>query len=659
MANIGTIRTAVRANLSDGSTVWTDAQIDRAVDEVVADFSRLIPQEKVFEAIIDQVVTAEAFTTNHGTAVTLSNKPIDFNSEAVKQSGTTFVRNTDYTMNYADGTITTLSAGSLTDSAGATIDYRKQTIGIDISSLTDLVTPTKVEISVGSVPQKEASFFVWNDVIWLTTSGQRSQSSVSDKTHVRIYYWAQHVAPGASADGSFPLWMDEVLIKGAVAYCLFIKARGLLQEGETEIELGNTALDEILKVGGPIADIDTVMTEFDTIEASIDTELAKGATKLVEAKVEYDVAIDTLIGEVDTILDTALTHLTGASSSAKKALDLIITNTIAADSNTALDKVTTYLEGVSDSAKAALTDIISNVVAADVNTALDSVRSMHELMMNNAGTAGFLQDADDQWTEEVKHILTASGIPNAEEMLDQGAGSTIGTGDKINTVNLGVQVAQQWANYAAVTLAMADRWADRRKDYVAMADRLNLISQTYIQEASARLGGADRLISEGTAWTDVAETFIAEASGRMAQADRLIGEAVQWKEVAATMNDFATNRNVNAQMQIQTANGYVSMALGYIEEAEAYVENGRILIDKAGIRLGAGNLNLGEGQGRVVIGQEYVNLADRYRADALERHADYWTILRSRVQQARQRSMVSPNQYESGGSSERLASLPS
>ncbi len=650
MALIAAIRTAVRLNLSDGATVWSDNEIDRAVDEVTADFSRLIPNEKIHEVIIDKTVTDEAWTSDSGVAVVLNNKPIDFGSETVKQSTTVFTRNTDYTINYGAGTVTMLAAGGMADSTASTISYQKQSIAFDLSSLTDLISVVKVETSVGTTPQEEANFFIFNDILWITSSGRRSQTSVGDKTHLRIYYWAEHTAPGASTAGSFPLFLDEVLIKGTVAYCLFIKARGLLQEGEAEIELGNVALTDLRKNGGTIEDIETALTEFDVIESAIGTELALGAAKIVEAQVEYDVAIDSMITDVDTVLVTALAALNGATDSATEALNKITSGSYDAATTTALDKITTHLTGVSDSAKAALTDILTNVVATDVNTALDSVRTMHELILTAAGSAGYIQDADDQWAEEVKHILTDAGLPNAEDFLELGD-------DKIDTVNLGLQVAQQYANYAATTLAMADRWSDRRKDYIAMSDRVSVLAQTYIAEANSRLAGADRLINEATVWADVAETFISEASARLAQIDRLIGEAVQWREVAATMNDLATNRNVAAQMQIRAADGYVSMAMAYIDEAEGYIENGRILIEKAQTRLGIGNLNVAEGQGRVVIGQEYVDISDRYRADALERHANYWGMLTSRVQQARQRSMVSTLQYESGGGSNRLADL--
>ncbi len=652
MATLVEIRAAVRSNLSDASTVWTDAEIDRAVDEVTADFSRMIPDEKIHEIIIDKNITDEAWTSDSGVAVTLGNKPIDFGSETVKQSTTVFVRNTDYTMNYANGTVTMLAAGSMADSTASTITYTKQSIAFDLSALTDLTTVIKVETSVGDVPQEHSSFFIWGTTLWVTTQGFGTQSPVGDKTHLRIYYYAEHTPPAAGA-GSFPLFLDEVMIKGAVSYCLFIKHREQLQSGQTEIELGNTALDDLLKNGGTVEDIETALTEFDVVEANIGTNLILAATKIVEAKVEYDVAIDSLIGEVDSILDTALTHLTGVNDSVKEALDALTSGAYNAAAKTALDKVLTYLEGSTNSAKAALQDIIDNTNMADANTALDKVIVYLDLIMNEGATSGYLQEAEDVWAEEVKHILTDAGLPNAEDFLETGD-------DLINAVNLGVQAANLYATYAQNALGMGDRWSDRRKDFIAMSDRLNAIGQTYIQEAAMRQGATDRLVNEASTWVDVSETFIAEAEERLRQVDRFLGEAAQWRGVAQTMNDFATNRNSNAQLQIQAANGYVSMAMAYIEQAEGYVANGEILIQKAQIRLGIGNLNVAEGQGRVVIGNSYLTIADRYRDDALERHADYWSMLRSRVQQARQRSMVSVNQYPTPGSPSagRLADLP-
>ena len=77
------METVIRTILADGSADWSDAELLQAITQAVADLSRFYPKEGIYEVTLDQTVTNESTTSNHGTAVALANQPIEPRSETV------------------------------------------------------------------------------------------------------------------------------------------------------------------------------------------------------------------------------------------------------------------------------------------------------------------------------------------------------------------------------------------------------------------------------------------------------------------------------------------------------------------------------------------------------------------------------------------------
>lgn len=800
MANRSAIRSDSRIDLAVGSgdTVqFTDDELNRAVDQVTADFSRLIPREQVYEITVDYEVTDEAFTSSFGTAVDLGNKPIEWNSETVKQAAVSYVRDTDYTMDYANGTITVLSTGSMADSTASTISYNKSRLAIDLASLTDLVVPHRVEWSVGSVPQQEAGWRIFAGILWITAPGHQSQQKASDKDHIRIEYHSQHTAPTDSVDGTFPRFLDDVMVKGVVAYALFIKhreqtlaaamdddnARGALASMIAVLAKGDVALDALTiastgphakivaalgNITTPLADINTALdaaitaigrgtsalqkvathtggeadTALDTIQTHVnaaDTALAKvdtyagdatdGARKSLADAAAHETAAVAALAKVAThsgvdakaALNNMEVHLTGVADSAFAALGDVDAQVALA--KTALDKVTTHLEGASDSSLKALKDILTKTVFADADAALDEIATYLDLAHSGAGDTGAIKDAEGVWADQVKHILTAAGIPNAEDFLETGD-------DLINAVNLGDRAPEIYGAFADFALAMAQQWAGKRRDFLAIADRHQVQAATYISEAQGRMSQADRLIAESAEWARIAEGLVSEAAQRNVSAMADIREAVERVNIAlafssqaqgmsAISDDFiaeaagrmdifdahvaeansrlgisdayvaegrarlgqaeamlaeAAGRNAMSQAFIDEAATQVASAQAHISEAAGRAANVRLYFDEADRWVAKGQLYLAEAVQRIDESRVYaersiaytriaaqrMDVADRLLSDARDRHGDYWNVLSSRAQQGRQSSQVSTRQYASREpTTETLAKLES
>ena len=67
-----------------------------------------LPAEGIYDLSLLFTVTDEDFTSDFDTVVELDNKPIESGSESVETTNgvTKYVINTDYTMDYSNGTIT-------------------------------------------------------------------------------------------------------------------------------------------------------------------------------------------------------------------------------------------------------------------------------------------------------------------------------------------------------------------------------------------------------------------------------------------------------------------------------------------------------------------------------------------------------------------------
>ena len=124
-------------NQQSGSEQISDDEIERAIHQASAVVSRFFPRERIAQAVYNKSVSGESFTSSDDTAVTLANKPIRFGSETVTNAAatTTYTRDTDYEMDYINGTIKTLSIGSITTSTTHLISYDMDSSVIDISSL--------------------------------------------------------------------------------------------------------------------------------------------------------------------------------------------------------------------------------------------------------------------------------------------------------------------------------------------------------------------------------------------------------------------------------------------------------------------------------------------------------------------------------------------
>lgn len=450
---------------------------------------------KVYFYTISQVILTEiagsasaADTLSIGTAapdtagkevwVQLSN-PIEPGSEAIhsaaSKGGTRYILDTDYKMDYANGRICFTSAGSMAVSTTYYANYDRAPCTIDISSIIpELIRIVKVIYPVDKVPEQSVAFSVWENMLTIgSPRAGTSQEALVDDEHLAIFYEAKHAPPTDFGSGSYPENLDQIVLIGAAGYALMVEALQYEQSAATDLGLARAA---IVKVTG--SGIHGLIT------AALDIAGAKAALA------------GTALGKVSGLLTPIGTQ----------------------------DNASDVLSEIHDM-EAYLRDLIIKLsdgsgALAIMNDSLDNVSTIDINMASVGATAG------------LNTVLTPTDLINR---LNDG----------------GPDVSGKYADYA------------RAKVQIAQA-RIQAAAG-YAQEATLRLSFLRSYIEESGAWNRIAETFIAEASQRVGEAgvylataqarlvemDGYLAEAGRNQEVVA--NDMLLSDRFRAEAQIRMA----------------------------------------------------------------------------------------------------------
>lgn len=277
----------MRTNLSDPDTdtsIWEEDELLNSISKAVADLSRLLPDEKIYDHTLVFTVTGESWTAAAaGTWVSLANSMIKVETEVVTNVAgtTTYTRDTDYTMDYAGGKITIISTGSLVALTAYKVAYTKLQIGLSIASIeSELLKIKKVEYPVGQAPQSFYDAERNGSYLTLKSAVTASQSTLTAGKHVWVYYQAEQTAPTATAHGSYPRFLDEVVLIGAEAYSLFLLAVKLIGTIKTDIASIKTVADLLSDATAPLASATTALTGVAAKLTAAETALTAVGTRI-------------------------------------------------------------------------------------------------------------------------------------------------------------------------------------------------------------------------------------------------------------------------------------------------------------------------------------------------------------------------------------------
>lgn len=576
-------RAKLRRNLSGSATDWSNEVLDGAVARAVEDLDRLYPQEKIDGQTLTFAITGEVWDSGTlGSTVTLANKRIRPKSETVTDTtgATTYVRNTDFTIDYALGTIVALASGSIPDSqADLLIDYTILEVYIDISSLTNLIRIVRVEYPAGNVPADFQSFYTWGDFIVVTSRGRETQQRMTEDEHVWIYYNSQHTMPEINVDGSWKPQLDEVVIKGAEAYSLMTKGLEVRHGARTRLNGALTTLEGV-----------------SAIEAQIDTALANTFTQASSASDD--------LSNVQTYIDDMTAVLAAVSSYLASAADAVVSALERAEAAEA-----TMVNVDAELVKA--TDVLTNVtiLISDITTLINSSST------SAAVTATYLAEAFTYLTETVPMIREIDDkVDLIEASRNQAKARLIQAGDKIGNADFyirqevdevlnafGTSINDPISNVSANILAAGNELIAA----VAASDRVNVgeivsemhrrIGETWLTSARLEydtwltwLGRVDRrlaqggnLINEASEYRLQGDSFLNEANIVLGEINLLLGQISGLQGTATGMLELGQKYLSQGQNYIGAANTAGGAAGRGIEQANAYMSMARVRIEAA------------------------------------------------------------------------------
>lgn len=660
-------RVNIRTMLGASGAIYPDNEIDRAVAQALGAVSRYFPREVIaeFSSSYTQQVTGESITSSLDVAVALTsarNAPVVRGSVTVTNSAatTTYTEDTDYTIDYINGTITCLSTGAIPDATTIKATYQRDPNTINISSIiSKLVSIERIYryISGEQVHEEVEGYEAFGDFIRIILA---DNSRIQDSSYFRLWYHAAHTVPTVSVAGSCPEFLDELVALGASGYTLLTEAMQRDNQAITDLASARTSLGSLaalhtsigsvqsLIVTGLVAAVaavalvkTTLELSLKTITAEVDTAVAmilstesldiasklssaegalsSGATALVAATTDLariDTAttgdldlfatqlsqLSTLVDAIDTRLAKVDTYLEGTTTSAKDVLAAMLAGGAELDKlATALTKVTTYGSGASDSILAVL-DAVDAASTGDIDkakAALDKVDT--EALSNSTGTSG----------------------KSADDYLD--------TGDAlIASVNTADNVPENYRQYAETKLGIAGRFIEEAQSRgmlgqlrVQAAQQYSNLVQNFIQEAQGWINSAQTRLGMVQQYISMSETFIA--------ADRLLSEQAQAKFNLLQAHLVKIQRNIeSANAANDTGNAYATIANGYftsanmlIQQAQVGVANSQAQLQAAELRYRAAQGYMDETTGRLnyVAGcvsqiRSYLDQAEAYMTEA-------------------------------------------
>lgn len=695
-------RAALRRNLAGVRTDWTNEVLDGGVARATDDLDRLIPREVIADFTLVFAVTGEVWASGTlGSTVSLANSRIKPKSETVKDSGgtVTYERDTDYTMDYVLGTITTLAAGSIVDSSNNQIDYTILETYVDLSSLTDLIRIYRVEYPGGQVPSDFQSFYTWGDLLAITSSGTQTQQRLSAGEHVWVYYHAKHTTPDKDTDATWLPQLDEVIIKGAVSYCLETKAMELRHSVRTRQVSVVTALGEIAAI---VAQMDTALTNTATQASSAVADMA---------------SIDTHISSMVSTLDAVGGYLTNAASAitlaqsqlALSAGDILEADSPAASALSRLGTISALISAVTDTVNEAKTMIMNGsapLKAADAS--LDTIYT--SIGVSDAELPGVdtsrsqarsflaqgiltLANADTAMRVDGKGVLNLLGtditdpIPLVGDNIDAAGNRLISGLAVLDQVNIGEIVSEMYRRYAETWIAAGRLRYDEFLSLLGQVDRYVAVGQginnvasgwrnhaeTYLAEGNLIIGHVSALLAKISAYhdniskeIDVAQGFVSigralSESGGVAvgNAGRAIEEANSYTAVARLRLEASDSGVRIAETQIASAVQHISTAQTKIAEGTALqsiidailnrvaqkVEVSKVYQGEADRRLQQLGYKLQEADRFTALATQESELADKFEITSVRTKGEFMAILMDRSQ-VRIESALSPTRQQ-------------
>jgi len=361
--------------------------------------------------------------------------PIEVGKETIYsgagKTGTKYTLNTDYEMDYANGRIRMKNGGSLAASTIYYANYDRAPTSIDISSIMPkMIRVSKVLYPADNVPEQQVDFSIWENM--LTIGSPRptvSQEALSNEKHIAIYYEANQTPPTLVGPGSYPEFLDEVVLVGAAGHALLMEALQYELQAVTDLASMRTELTKVTILVTPTT-------------GKIDLALTKVALYL-ETAGTTDNAVDVLSNVTDDV-----TSLRTAINTALDAAAAFIAEVDTTD----LGQATVGAEGLLETGDGLINQL--NDGGPDVaDKYADFARARAQIgQVRTQAALAFAQEAGLRLSNLRSYIEEAGGWNRIGETFI-GEAQTL-----VAEVNAIIAEANQYYEAAGLDLILADRF---------------------------------------------------------------------------------------------------------------------------------------------------------------------------------------------------------
>jgi hypothetical protein len=636
-----------RVALDLGSeTQWSDDELDRAIHRAVDDLSLYYPRELAIDITVTLEVSGEEFTTDAspGKWVSLSRCPIQYGSERVTNSDGTisYTVNTDYEMDYFNGRIRHLSGGSMASNTTHKISYTLHQSAIDLSkaikdaSVTDLdgvedvLRVARIEYPYGNYPADFIKASIWGSKLFITAQTQQGQNKLSSARHVVLYLHARQKPPRSNAPATYPDILDEIVIKGSIAYALDTLAMKHRLQSSADNSSARATLASMGSIHTEITNLSNrALVYHDLAKASLDqittyinnsvSHLSSATTQATSMRSRLS-AVAGALSDIKTEIDNSRIHLTGSTESATSSLSSVsgiltdidaalanFTSTIT-DADTALDQVGALISGAITqlgSAESQLTTANGELTTAkDKLSTVEAQLTSAEAQLTNVSTvlSNLTTRLDNAITEldRIQPMLsgntdsTKADLTNSASQLANAASAISNLNSEINSINGSADEAMNFLKNSSN--APMSRLGDAVTQLGSIP--LNKVSTTQndnrLSEALAALSNSvstsisASLPSNSTKLSD-ANNYLSTGEGRINTVN--IGD-----RVPELYQEYA-----DAKLRIHQRAADHSRF--YIDLANAYISSGAMIISEAAQRISGANVYVAVSQGYVSIYQ--------------------------------------------------------
>lgn len=548
------MRADLRLDLKDSGALWSDDELNRCVERAVADLSRFLPKEKVYEESLQFAVTSEAFTAPKDT-------------------------DPDYIVD--EQTLNGKSAGDTFTLTGSQPDTpRPIKIAVTVSAITNFTIVVRGADENGKAIEeafhygsgvtqtgkknfKHVKEVELNQVSGTAVAGDKLDVGIGAYSDCWVYLankpikWGSETVTDAASnackrDTDFYIDYFNGRIKAISGGEIAAEEVCSINYTKSQLGIDLSKLADLIRVERieyPVGDVPQTFVTWDIwanllyITGGYETQASMAEDKHIAVyyAAEHQAPTDYSPGSYPEFLDNTILLAAGAFAlfiyslshehqatldMASVRLEFINTTAIHTLLATALTDIKKYLDNNSDAdAAGILADITTEVanLRAAITTALTAANSY----LDEVDTTD-LQGAEGVWADYGDTYVTGASAPSIKKYLEDGDAF-------LNSVDVGgegTDVARAHVEYARACVEIIRAHEQKRADFLQQATARTNAAMGYTQEAAQRLSTVRSYIEQAMGYRDVASVYARQAEAYITQITTYLSEARGYAESA-------------------------------------------------------------------------------------------------------------------------------